>query len=139
MEKKQVINHPAVWVAVVLSQIIPWIWYRLFQFTPLYANLRETIKETPNAPALYIIGFMASIVAMYLLEWLFTRIEADSAQEGLVAGLVIGVVFNIFSLITIYSFTSSPIEIGLIDFGTNALVFAFAGLVLGAWRKYEPA
>lgn len=135
--KRQKINHPAVWVAIVLSQVIPVLWHRVFRFTPYYESLPERVDESLSTPALYIIGFLAAIVAMYLLEGLFIRLNVDSAQDGLVTGLIIGVVFNVFSLITIYSFSAHPIEIGLIDFGANALIFMAAGLVLGAWRKYE--
>ncbi len=135
--KRQKINHPAVWVAIVLSQVIPALWHRVFRFTPYYESLPERVDESLSTPALYVIGFLAAVVAMYLLEGLFIRLNVDSAQDGLVTGLIIGVVFNVFSLITIYSFSAHPIEIGLIDFGANALVFLAAGLVLGGWRKYE--
>ena len=135
--KKQKINHPAVWVAIVLSQVIPVLWHRLFRFTPYYEPIGDRLDEVYSTPALYIVGFLAAIVAMYLLESLFIRLNVDSGQDGLVTGLIIGVVFNVFSLITIYSFSAHPIEIGLIDFGANALIFLAAGLVLGGWRKYE--
>lgn len=135
--KQQKINHAAVWVAVVLAMAIPWLWYQVFSFTDYYQSLPERVSEQFSTPALYAIGFLASIVAMYLLEGLFIRLEVDSAQDGLVTGLIIGVVFNVFSLITIYTFSSYPIEIAMIDFGANALIFMITGLVLGAWRKYE--
>jgi hypothetical protein len=137
MQKHQVINHPAVWVAIVLSQVIPLLWYRIFSFTPYYESLSERVEQTSGTPALYIIGFLGGVVAMYLLEGLFIRLGVDSVVDGLVTGLIIGVVFNVFSLITIYSFSAFPIEIGLIDFGANALIFLAGGLVLGAWRRYK--
>jgi len=135
--KKQKINHLAVWVAIVLSQLVPWLWQRLFEFTPFYETLPERVDTSASTPVLYVIGFLAAVVAMYLLEGLFIRLGVDSGQDGLVTGLIIGVVFNVFSLFTIYSFSAHPIEVGLIDFGSNALTFLSAGLVLGAWRKYE--
>lgn len=135
--KKQKINHAAVWVAIVLSQVIPLLWYQVFSFTPYYESLGERVTQDFSTPALYAIGFLAGIVSMYLLEGLFIRIGVDSAQDGLVTGLIIGVVFNLYSLITIYSFAADGIEIALIDFGANALIFMVGGLVLGAWRKYE--
>jgi xanthosine utilization system XapX-like protein len=102
-----------------------------------YETLPERIRDTDPALALYLVGLLGALIAMYVLEWILIRLNIDSAREGLVAGLMIGVVFNIFSLITIYSFAEEPIEIAMIDFGANALVFLFAGLLLGAWRKYQ--
>ncbi len=137
MEKQRlVINHPAVWVAIILTQFIPVLWYRAFRFTPYYEGVADRMDAAAATPALFAIGLLAGIVAMYLLAWLFSKIEVESMREGLIAGLIIGLAFNVYSIITIYSFTEYPIEIGMIDFGTNALVFSVAGLVLGGWRKY---
>jgi uncharacterized membrane protein YvlD (DUF360 family) len=135
--KKQKINHLAVWVSIVLSQVIPLLWFQVFRFTPFYESLGQRVTQDFSTPALYGIGFLAGIVSMYLLEGLFIRLDVDSTQDGLVTGLIIGVVFNLYSLITIYTFSSYPIQIALIDFGANALIFMAAGLVMGSWRKYE--
>lgn len=135
--KKQKINHAAVWVSIVLSQVIPFLWYRIFSFTPYYEPISERVDQTTATPLLYVYGLLAGMIAMYLLANLFIRLDVDSAPEGMVTGLIIGVVFNFFSLITIYTFSQHPIEIAMIDFGANALIFLVGGLVLGAWRKEE--
>lgn len=59
------------------------------------------------------------------------------SEVGLITGLILGATFNMASLITINMFSFRPVELAVIDGGANVLVFAVAGLILGAWRKYE--
>lgn len=134
--KRQKINHAAVWVTIVLSQVILFLWHEAFQWMAWEEASAEAGLAQPTI-ALYIEGFLATVVAMYVLDGIFIRIPVDSARDGIVAGLVIGVIFNVFSIINIYSFSEHPIELALIDFGGNALIFLIGGLILGAWRKYE--
>gem|GEM_PF-1775844 len=134
--KRQKINHAAVWVTIVLAQVILFLWHEAFQWVALDSTSPEAAWAQPSI-VLYIEGFLATVVAMYVLDGIFIRIPVDSARDGIVAGLIIGVVFNVFSIINIYSFSEHPIQLALIDFGGNALVFLTGGLILGAWRKYE--
>ena len=57
----------------------------------------------------------------------------------MIAGLIIGLAFNIVSLMTIQMLAIRPLELALIDESANALDFGVAGLILGAWRQYEEA
>lgn len=134
--KRQKINHAAVWVTIILSQVILFLWHEAFQWFAWEEASPDVAWAQPTI-ALYIEGFLATVIAMYVLDGIFIRIPVDSARDGIVAGLVIGVVFNVFSIINIYSFSEHPIELALIDFGGNALIFLIGGLILGAWRKYE--
>ncbi|MCB0570887.1 MAG: DUF1761 domain-containing protein [Phaeodactylibacter sp.] len=136
--KKLAFNHYAIWLSIILSQAIPLAWYSLF--STRQAALQELAKYTQTSDTSWFFGIsiLGGVVAMYLLAWLFRRMTVDSAREGIIAGLLIGLAFNIVSLLTIEMLSVRPLELVLIDEGANALVFGAAGLVMGAWRKYEP-
>ncbi len=131
-------NHAAIWVAIVLSQVIPLGWYAIFADRWQTLNdLTDTYIEANQGNWLFVISLLAGVAAIYLLAWIFRRLPVTNAQSGLVIGIVIGGVFNMASLITINMFSFRPLELAFIDGGANVLVYGVAGLILGAWRKYD--
>ena len=136
--KELKINHPAVWVCIVLAQLIPFAWYSIFARQWMSLNqLDETFLAANQNMGPYIVSVLVSIVTMYTLAWIYSRMGVASAQAGLLTGLIIGIAFNVFSLVTIHMFSFRPVELAVIDGGANALTFGIAGLVLGAWRKKD--
>ncbi|MCB0556385.1 MAG: DUF1761 domain-containing protein [Phaeodactylibacter sp.] len=133
-------NHYAIWLSIILSQAIPLLWYSLF--SERWKTLREiehSYLQPSDTSWFFGISILGSVVAMYLLAWLFRRMTVESAREGMIAGLIIGLAFNIVSLMTIQMLAIRPLELALIDESANALVFGVAGLILGSWRQYEEA
>lgn len=137
--KKQVINHWAVWLSVIIAQLVPAAYYWFFgrEWMRLNDITQQQIDNQDIGP--YVIGFIASIVTMYVLAWLFQRLEVDSAREGIILGLVLAIAFNAVHFLTIYMFSFRGIELAVLDAGVNLLVYGIAGLILGAWRKFEEA
>ncbi len=135
------LNHPAVWLTIVLTQVIIFLWFEVF-FTQARSTLAPTVERAPemegNILPLYIIGFMVTMVAMYVLAAVFNRFQLNSARDGAIAGLILGVVVNVFSMITIFNFSEHPVEIAVLDFGLNALIFFMVGLVHGIWPGTPP-
>lgn len=131
-------NHAAIWVAIVLSQLIPMGWYAIFADRWQTLNdITDEYIEANQSSWLFVISLLGGIVAIYLLAWLFKRLPVTNAQSGLVIGLLVGAVFNMSSLITINMFSFRPLELAFIDGGANVLVYGVAGLILGGWRKYK--
>ncbi|MDX1665664.1 MAG: DUF1761 domain-containing protein [Saprospiraceae bacterium] len=135
--KRLRINHAAVWVCIVLAQIIPLLWYTALGSQWMAANelSQEFIEENQNIGP-YIVSILASIVSMYVLAMIFRRMEIESARSGATTGLLIGIAFNTLSIITINVFSFRPLVLAVIDGGVNAVVFLVAGAILGGWRKY---
>lgn len=136
--KRLKFNHLAIWVAIILSQAIPLGWYTLFEGRWMTLNnLTAEYVDANQSSWLFVTSILGGVLSMYVLAWIFKRLPIESGRAGLLTGLIIGATFNMVSLITINMFSFRPIELAFIDGGANVLVFAVAGLILGAWRKYE--
>jgi len=131
-------NHAAIWVAIILSQLIPLGWYTIFADRWQTLNdLSDEYIEANQNNWLFVISLLGAVLAIYLLAWLFKRLPVTTAQSGLIIGIFIGAFFNMSSLITINMFSFRPFELAFIDGGANVLVYGVAGLILGGWRKYQ--
>ncbi|MCB0588127.1 MAG: DUF1761 domain-containing protein [Phaeodactylibacter sp.] len=136
--KRLKFNHLAIWSCVVLSQIVPLVWYSIFEDRWMTLNnLTAKYIEANQSSWLFVTSILGGVVSMYVLAWIFRRLPVESGRAGLITGLIIGAAFNMISLITINMFSFRPVELAVIDGGANVLIYALAGLVLGAWRKYE--
>ena len=132
------LNHAAIWVTIVLSQLIPLGWYAIFADRwPTATNVFDKYIAVNQSNWLFVVSLLGSLVAIYVLAWLFKRLPVTNAQSGLVIGVIIGAILNVFSLMTINMFAANPLEMALIDGGVNVIVYGVAGLILGSWRKYE--
>jgi hypothetical protein len=136
--KKLKINYWAVIVVVVLSQLVPMIWYGVFaeQWMELNGLTMEMITEDGSS-APYIMAIIASFTFAMVLAWLFKRMNVESAKDGLITAVIMGIPFSLFNLMTVYMFSFRPYGLAWIDGGENLIIWALSGIVLGAWRKYE--
>ena len=136
--KNQKINLIAVGSAVIISMLIPAIWYYLFAESWLSGNgLTEQILQDANGPVPYIVALLANIVSVYALAWLFLKLKVDSWQSGVLHALVVGLAFYFVHLASQNVFSLRTIVLTLIDGGVVLLAFIASGALLGGWRKYE--
>lgn len=134
------INHAAVWVSVILISILGYIWYE-----PLFGETwmemvgldRATIEANPPGTGIWITNLVATIIPLYVLAWLFTKLDVHSALQGAGIGLLIGFSFVHLSYMTSDMFAQNPYGLSWITGGYNMVSLALGGLILGAWRKYE--
>ncbi len=109
--KELKINHLAVLVAVVLQFVLGFLWYG-----PLFGEAwmgmagldRATIEADPAGAEEWITNIVSAIVSMYVLAWLFTRINVTSLVQGLLIGLLIGFSFVLLSIMTSGMFAKDP-------------------------------
>ena len=137
------INHVAVWLLVVVHQLIGWGWYAAFgeKWLNLHARTMTDIDRSHNWSA-YALGVVAAIVTNYVLAWLLTRVNATTALAGLTMALLcwFGFLFVEYATICVFSsFETNPWPLILIDMGRPLITFAVSGLVLGAWRPRNRA
>jgi len=132
------INHAAVWLLVVVHQLIGWGWYTAFgeKWLNLHARTMTDIERTHNWSA-YALGVIAAIVTNYVLAWLLDRTQTTTATAGLKLALTcwLGFLFVEYATVSVFSaFETNPWPLICIDMGRPLIAFAVSGLVLGAWR-----
>ena len=133
------INHLAVWILVIVHQLIGFGWYTAFGnvWLNLHAKTMTDI-DNPHDVAPYIAAVAASIVVNYALARLLVCLGNDTATGGLKIALLCWFAFLFVEHATIAMFSAfgtSPWPLTLIDMGRPFIAFAVSGLVLGAWRK----
>ena len=131
------INPFAILVCVLLSMAIPAFWYGAFA-EPWMANnnLTEAFINQNFSPLPYGIAFIASMVTVYCMAWIFTKIPVTSAIQGAGMGLMLTIAFYFVTLVTQNAFSFQPFALSLIDGGANLMTGLVTGGILGAWRKY---
>jgi hypothetical protein len=136
------INHLAVWILVVVHQVIGFGWYAVFgEMWLRYHAKTMTDIEQPHDYAPFLVAIAASIVVNYGLARLINVFEARSASCGLkiALGCWFAFLFVEFATVSAFSaFETNPWPLVLINMGRPFLAFAVSGLVLGAWRKGAP-
>jgi hypothetical protein len=136
------INHLAVWILVVVHQLIGLGWYAVFgeKWLNLHARTMTDIERTHNVSA-YLFAIVTAIVVNYTLALLISRLNATTAIAGLKIALLcwFGFLFVEHATIAVFSaFETNPWSLILIDMGRPLVAFSISGLVLGAWRRRAP-
>ncbi|MDQ2824592.1 MAG: DUF1761 domain-containing protein [Verrucomicrobiota bacterium] len=135
------INHLAVWILVVVHQLIGFGWYAIFGniWLNLHAKTMTDI-ENPHDFAPYLMAIVASIIVNYALAWLIGRMNAHSAGCGFAIAFNcwFAFLFAEYATISLFSaFGTNPWPLILINMGRPLIAFSISGLVLGAWRRGE--
>ncbi len=138
--KELKINHLAVLVAIVLQFVLGFLWY-----DPLFGKAwmgmvgldMATIEADPAGAEEWITNIFSAIVSMYVLAWLFIKMNVDTLVKGCLYGLLIGFSFVLLSIMTSGMFAKDPYGLAWITGGFTTLGLAVGGAVLGAWKKYK--
>lgn len=133
-------NHPAIWVSIILQFVIGFLWYG-----PLFGNAwmemvglnMDMVMADPADAGDWITNVIASVAGVYLLAWLFIKLNADTWLKGLVYGFLIGFVFVLLSNKTSGAFAKDPYGLAWITGGFTTVGLSVAGAVLGAWKKIK--
>ena len=133
------INHLAVWILVVVHQLVGFGWYSAFGEVWLNLNAKTmTDIERTHSFVPYLIAIVASVFVNYALAWFMSRLNATNAAAGLKIALIcwFAFLFVEYSTISAFSaFETNPWPLVFINMGRPFIAFAISGLVLGAWRK----
>ena len=135
--KYQKINHLAVWLCVVLSQVLSFCWYSPVLFAGKWMGyLGKTMEDfNGESPIGLLFAIPGSIIATYFLAWLFIRLKIDTAAKGSFVAFACVFCFFFFPTFTQDSFSLRPVGLSLINTGSMILNFCVTGLVLGGWSK----
>ncbi len=135
----QKINHVAVWILVVFHQIVAVLWYSKFLFGNKWMQLLgKTEADFAGVnPLKYIIAIITALAMTYLLAWIFKELKINNSLRGLFYAVIIGLGFYFLQTLTTGIFSLRSFGLTLIDGGMYLVNFIIAGIVLGAWKKYE--
>ncbi|MBO3699905.1 DUF1761 domain-containing protein [Roseivirga sp. E12] len=132
------INHGAVWVSVILLTGLGFLWYgALFgeKWMALVGLDPVAVEADPPGAGVWITNIVATVIPMYVLAWLFTKLNVDSALKGAKIGLIIAFSFVFLSKMTSDMFAQNPYELSWIVGGFDMAALTIAGIILGAWTK----
>jgi Protein of unknown function (DUF1761) len=135
------INHLAVWILVVVDQLIGGLWYSVLfgsHWMAYHGKLMTDIDQEKGGVTPFAMSIVAAIAINYSIAWLTGRLNVKSAGGALRIALICWFAFLLMPYTTIEAFSAfgrNPAEIVLINMGQYLVVFAIAGLVLGGWRR----
>jgi len=126
-------NHKAVWLVVLIGQIIPAIWYGLF--VDAYLSLNNLTLEDTAHPVAYLVSILSATTLTYMLSYIYGRMKIVSAKDGAITALIIGFPIYILGLMTWNLFSLRPYALAWLDGGVNLIIFVIAGAIIGGWQK----
>jgi len=133
------INHAAVWILVLLHQIIGAMWFSPFLFADKWMQLMgKSMQDFENATITpYIISIINAIIMNYSMAYLFRKLNVENFMKGLYYAFIFWFAFLFLEIMTYNAFELRPVGLALIDGGKSLVTFLVSGLVLGTWKKYN--
>ena len=131
------INHAAVWVSVVMTFVIGFIWYGPLFGEPWMAMVGITPEsaEANSGAGMWVTNVLSSVIQMYVLAWLFTKMSVNSGIQGAMIGIIIAFAFNHMAGMTSGMFSQYPYGLAWVTGGFSMVILGIAGFILGAWSK----
>jgi len=134
------INHAAVWVAAVVTQLVRPLWYDYVFFGIRWMELNqfkeEDFADFSMASGL-VVALASGVVAAYTMAWIFTKVNVKSGVEGMKYALLFWFGFRFLEVTTQNMFSLRPFELTLIDETAVLVQYEIIGVLLGVWRKYK--
>ncbi len=127
------------WLAVVVTAVAAYALgavYYMALAKPWMAAAkltREQIEESNNKTA-YGLAALASIIGAVVLAILVQATGAGNAAEGLLLGLVVGIIVAGVGQIPNYAFQYRGAKLFVIDAGYPLLQMLLGGAILGGWQ-----
>jgi hypothetical protein len=98
---------------------------------------QATIDANPPGAGIWITQIISSLIQMYVLAWLFVKMNIESGLKGCMVGLLIGFAFNHMAGMSSGMFALYPYALSWVTGGFTMVFLGVAGFIMGAWRKYE--
>lgn len=133
------INHLAVLVCVILMHAIGFVWYGPLFGEPwmeLVGLDMASMEESGGGDAgLWITNFIASLAPLYVLAWLFTKLNVTSGIRGAGIAFLISFCFHHLSVMSGNMFAGEHYALAWITGGFSVTGLTLSGFILGAWTK----
>lgn len=139
MEKLK-INHGAVWVGVVVMFALGFIWYGPLFGEKWMEYVGLTMADAENMDGvvgIWATNIISSILSMYLLGWLISKLGINSGFKGALLGLELAFVFIFMTIMVNGLFAGAPYGLAWISGGFSMVGFTINGFIMGMWSMKE--
>jgi hypothetical protein len=99
---------------------------------------QATMESDSMEAGLWITNFIASLAPVYLLAWLFTKLDITSGLRGAVIAFLIAFCFHHLPLMSANMFAGEHYGLAWITGGFSIVGWTLSGFILGAWTKRSP-
>ena len=134
------INHLAVLVCLILMHALGFLWYgSLFQeqWMSMVQMDQARMENEGMEAGPWIANFLASLAPLYLLAWLFTKLNVASGVRGAIIAFLITFCFHHLPLMSGNMFAGEPYGLAWITGGFSLVALTLSGFILGAWTKRD--
>jgi hypothetical protein len=127
------VNWIAIVVVAVFNMILGTLWYG-----PLFGNLWMRIigksrEELSSNPGMYVLSFVAALVAAYVLNVLVSGLGLNTWWSGAIAGAVVWVGMGVTGSLTFSIFNGPPIGAWLLFSLYGLIVYTAGGVLFALW------
>ena len=138
--KTQKINHLAVWLCIILMHVFGFLWYGpLFgeQWMKHVGMDQSTMQEESMNAGIWILNTIAIIAPIYLLAWLFVKMNITNGVRGALIAFLIVFCFHHLPLMNANMFAREPYGLAWITGGYSLSWLTISGFILGTWAKFD--
>ncbi|HWA46308.1 MAG TPA: DUF1761 domain-containing protein [Hypericibacter adhaerens] len=129
------INHFAVLLAVVLQQVVGFVWYHLLFGPAWLAGLGMTPDQMQGRQWRFAVAIGCGLLSAYGLAWLMAATGRRGLGQGLALGLFTGIAFAGSAVLLHYAFIPAIWPAAWIDAGVTVAAALLTGAMLGLWPK----
>lgn len=132
------INWIAVVVAIVLVQVLGFLWYG-----PVFGQMWHSLD--PGAPASggmdakMVGGIAASAVMIIGVAWLFGRLGVTGLMDGVRTALILWLVFPAMGMAMMYFYEGRSLNLSAFNAAYDLVAYLLIGATLGAMRSRAEA
>ena len=132
------INYLAIAVAVVLQFVLGFLWYG-----PLFGDAwmemvgldLATVEANPPGAGIWIANVVSSALLIFVLAWLFVKLNVQTLAKGIWIGFVIGFTFTLMPAMISGFFADDSYWLAWVNGGNTTVGLMLGGAVLGAWKS----
>ncbi len=138
--KELKINYLAVLVAIVLQFGLGFLWYGPLFGEPWMGMVgldMATVEANPPGAGIWISNVISAALTMFVLAWLFVKLNVKTPVKGVGSGLVIGLAFVLMPIMVSGMFANDPYWLAWITGGHTTVGLMLGGAVLGVWPAYK--
>ena len=132
------INHLAVVVCVVIMFAIGFLWYGpLFgeRWMSMVKIDMAAVEANPPGMGIWITNIVSCVASLYMLAWLFTKLNVTEGLRGAMLGFLISFCFHHLNEMNSNGFAGAPYGLAWITGGYSLVSMTISGFILGAWTK----
>ena len=133
------LNYLAIIVGIIINQALGAAWYSALG-KPWMAGVGltmedlEAMKGTARQWYPYVVAAVSALVFTLGLALVIQGMGAEGVVDGLILGLLAAIGFIVTSYATTYSFEGRSLKIFLINCGYPVISYAIIGVLLAVWQ-----